>query len=88
MQVVDVIKQGIYTDSQIRCKITAAVKCWLKDNGYDKSIFFRYVRGTYHFDNCGNYMLSAKGILEAATGLKFTQHGSHSMARLASHQLA
>lgn len=77
------IKDTLLTDTQIKRKITAAAKQWLKERGYDNKIQFRCVRGTYHFDNCGNYMLSASYILNAATGFEFRNMGI-SMARLKS----
>lgn len=79
--VAQLMQSQLLTDSQVRCKITAATKKWLKDNHYTNKIAFRYIRGTYHFDNCANYMLSAKYILEQATGLSFSEMNA-SMARL------
>lgn len=73
------------TDTQKMRKILASVKNWLNQHGYKNLIFCRYIRGTYHFDNCQNYMLTAADILENATGLKFT-HVSNSMAKLSDNQ--
>jgi hypothetical protein len=79
--VAEIVATKLLTGSQIRCKVSAATKKWLSDNGYTNKIAFRFIRGTYHFDNAGNYMLSAKYILEAATGLEFISLNG-SMARL------
>ncbi len=70
-----------FTDSQIIRKVIAATKQWLKKYGYENKIMFRYIRGTFHFDNCGNYLLSANDILQQATGFQFTYYNT-SMARL------
>jgi len=68
------------TDSQIKRKATAMAKKWVKDNGYN-DIQIYSVRGTFHANNCNNYLLSAKQILETATGLEFN-FMTATMARL------
>lgn len=80
MLVSELIKQQLLTDSQIRRKISAATKTYIKEKGWS-GINFRYIRGTYHFDNCESYWITASEILQAATGLEFTRL-SNSMARL------
>jgi hypothetical protein len=81
MKLAESIKVELLTGSQIRCKITSATKHWINVNGYSNKITVRFIRGTYHLDNCGNYMLSAKYILEQATGFEFMALNG-SMARL------
>jgi urease beta subunit len=68
------------TDTQIKRKATAMAKKWVKDMGY-KDIQVYSVRGTFHANNCNNYLLSAKQIMEAATGLEFN-FMTATMARL------
>ena len=69
------------THDQIKRKCTASVKRWIKEKGYSGKLQVYCTRGTFHINNCGNYMLSAKQILETATGLEFNFMTS-SMARL------
>lgn len=62
-------------------QITAAAKNWLQSKGYN-DVMIHHTRGIWHLTNGANYLLSAKEVLEAATGLKFDRMNS-SMTRLA-----
>ncbi len=80
MKLNELVKKDTLTDSQIKRKITAAAKAYVKEKGWS-GIQLRSIRGTWHFDNCAAYWLTAAEILAAATGLEFTSL-SNSMARL------
>lgn len=62
-------------------QIRKEVKTWLANNGYANLIGLKVINGIYHFDNCGNYMLDGKTILELATGLQAEYMGI-SMAKI------
>ena len=62
-------------------QIRKEVKDWLANNSYTNLIGLKVVNGIYHFDNCGNYMLTGKQILELATGLQ-AEYMSTSMAKI------
>lgn len=72
--------QGNLTKEQLIIKVSAAAKAWLKANGYN-DVSIQCIRGTFHATNGDNYMMSAKYILESATGLDFN-HMNAGMARL------
>jgi len=71
----------ILTDTQRNRKIQASAKAWLKSKGYS-DVTINCIRGTWHATNAGNYMMTAKYILEQSTGLEFRQLNA-SMARIA-----
>ena len=73
------IHNPMLTDTQINRKAIALTKKWIKEKGY-KYLQCYTVKGTFHINNCHYYMLSAKSILEQATGLQFT-HMTTSMAK-------
>lgn len=68
------------TRPQLIRKATAAAKKWLKDKDYT-SVQVYSIRGTFHVTNGLNYFLTAKYILETATGLEFLPL-NNTMARL------
>ena len=62
----------LLTEVQIKRKVQAKTKAWLKMNNFT-DLKVRCTRGIFIIDNCGNYLLSAMEILEIATGLQFNQ---------------
>ena len=68
------------TDSQIKRKVQAASKAWLKSKGYT-DVTIHCIRGIFHATNACKYMMSAQYILEQATEYKFI-FMSAGMARL------
>jgi len=70
----------LLTDTQIKRKIQADAKRWLKSKGFT-DVSINRIRGTFHATNACKYMMSAQYILEQATGYKFTAL-SAGMARL------
>jgi hypothetical protein len=66
----NILGDKMLTNAQIARKVVAASKRWLKENGY-ADVMVHCIRGTYHVTNANNYMMSAKYILESATGLPF-----------------
>ena len=60
----------LLTDSQINRKIQAVTKKWLASKGYN-DVQVNCIRGTWHTTNASKYMMSAKYILEQATGFEF-----------------
>lgn len=65
----------LLTHDQIKRKVTAVGKRWIKEHGFEKSLKVQCIKGIFHIDNCGNYLLTAKEILTDATGLEFTEIG-------------
>ena len=72
------------TYSQIKRKVTAAGKKWIITHGYEKDLKVQCIKGIFHIDNCGNYLLTAKEILTMATGLELREIGT-SAAKLANY---
>ena len=72
------------TTPQLNRKIQAMAKNWLKERKYN-DVTVNCIRGTFHTTNASNYMMSAKYILEQATGMQFRQMTA-SMTRLISEQ--
>jgi len=74
----------LLTHDQIKRKVTSSTKKWIIAHGYEKQLKVQCVKGIFHIDNCGNYLLTAKEILTMATGLEFREIGI-SAAKLANY---
>ena len=77
----ETISTEFLTDTQVMRKVIAITKVYLKSLGYEKVITVHCIRGTYHATNCSVYWMTAKQILESATGLSFRSLNG-SMARI------
>ncbi len=74
----------LLTHDQIKRKVTAITKKWIITHGFEKQLRVQCVKGIFHIDNCGNYLLTAKEILTDATGMEFREIGI-STAKLANY---
>jgi hypothetical protein len=74
------IQTKYLTDTQIMRKVISITKKWLRERGLG-IVQIQFIRGTYHITNAGMFLLTAKYILQSATGLKFIEL-SYSMAKL------
>lgn len=72
----------ILTHSQTKRRIQASTKKWLKDRGYDKQLSCNCQRGTFIINNCDNYLLTAKLILQQANPEYSFQEITTSTAKL------